>query len=207
MRIAGRTLGLVVAAMFTSAQLQAQSIEFKGSTGGCFYVGSTCSATSFGFLSFTGGAFDKWTTSAGNATLSGANSLGVFSLGAGTYDYTGATFLLNVFFELPTLADPNVIYEAALLGDVEQGDGGVNIHFASSPVFYFNGPDYSGSFTLSVADVNLDPVLAAKAGATGFIQSSVNTPTVTPEPATMVLMATGFVGLVPAVRRRRRKSS
>jgi hypothetical protein len=81
-------------------------------------------------------------------------------------------------------------------------NGGVNIHFDNYPqVFSFNGPDLAGSFTMNVADVNLTPGQSA-VPVTAFIKT-----TVTPEPGTTALFATGLAGLVPMIRLRRRKTS
>jgi len=201
MTSAQQRLAVLLATAVMAGSLNAQAIEYKGTTMGCFYVSVPCtplSTTKDAYLTFIGNSFDKLTTAKGTTTI---NNLGWLRLGLRDHDYTGSNFLLQVLFELPTLADPTAVYSAALLGDVQDSEGGVNVHFGSSPVFYFNGPEYAGSFTLSIADINAAPG-EGRVAVSGFIKT-----TVTPEPATLALMATGLAGFIPALRRRKRNAN
>lgn len=218
MRVVRRTQGLVAAFLcMTGAELTAQSVPFLGSTSGCFFTTGPCAPTSTATLyelTFNAGSFDAWTSSVvqtspgvytSQLTLGGsANNLGRFTLGGMPATYTGKgwNFLLNIAFQLPTLADPDAVYTAAIAGIVVDDDlGGAHILFDGAPrVFTFNGPTQSGYFSLVVP--KFDVWVGQTAPITGNIQA-----TVTPEPATMTLLVTGLAGLIPAARWRRRKST
>jgi hypothetical protein len=212
MRITHRILGLaVVGTLGLGAPVAAQQVHFAGTTAGCFYTTVSCTpgglGDNVGGLSFFNGFFNAWTSTSGFLGIGNfpgdANTLGSFLLNGTTADYSGSNFLLQVVFSLPTVTPNNTIYTAALLGDVESnGVGGVNIHFSNPGTVYpFSGPDNTGTFTLSVADVNLTPGRLDAVAVTGFIRT-----TVTPEPGTTALFATGLAGLIPLVRLRRRKN-
>jgi hypothetical protein len=215
MKLLHRIAGLAfLGAMGASGVLQAQKVDFKGSTGGCFYISGSCTASTSAseyFLQFTGGTFDATTTSSGILGIGSApnspNNFGSFSLGASPAEYDGTNFLLKILFDLPTVTSSNTVYEAAVLGSVDVGgDGGIYIHFADSPqVFTFNGPTYGGQFSLALNDISVTPgTLEANTpvAVSGFIRT-----TVTPEPATVGLFALGLLGLVPMARLRRRNDA
>lgn len=211
MRFSRQLFALAFAGTLGAAgRLEAQNVHYQGTTAGCFYTTTPCtpdSDDSVMGLSFTSGFFDAWTSTAGFLGLGSganvANNLGTFMLNSTQFDYSSTNFLMQVIFTAPTVTTSNVIYTASLLGDVEAlANGGVNIHFDNYPqVFSFNGPDLAGSFTMNVADVNLTPGQSA-VPVTAFIKT-----TVTPEPGTTALFATGLAGLVPMIRLRRRKTS
>jgi hypothetical protein len=212
-----RSIKLAALALSVGAgQAVAQSMEFAGTTAGCFYTTVVCNPTGgdqVGFLQYVAGSFDQGTSSPGGvAAISGSNSnFGYFQLGNTTDSYTGQKFLLEVLFTSPVVSGPNAVFSAAVLGTVTNDDngagGGVTIRFGSPQTFAFDGPDYTGTFTVKVNNVTVSPgTLESNSGVpvTAFITTNITGQvTATPEPATVGLFATGLVGLIPLARRRR----
>lgn len=204
----GMSALIAFATLAIAPQVRAQTVQFTGQTTGCFFTTGPCTSSDQG-LSFTGANPFSTTTTDGSV---GVVNLGTFSLSsAGAPDlYLGDNFFLNVLFTLPTLANPNSVFKASILGVVlPQIGGGLGIHFTSPPaVFVFNGPTSSGSFTLGLGDVVLATGLTGDLTgipSSGSLQGYITT-TTTPEPATIGLLAMGMLGLIPAARLRRRTS-
>jgi hypothetical protein len=206
MKFSPRVWAVVAAGLIgTGSQLGAQQVPFAGATYGCFITGSatscnpTASATDL-FLAFAQGTFNTVTAPDGTLNLNtAANNLGTMTLGNTPASYSGK-FLLQIIFALPTLTSSNAVYMAAIFGRVlPNGFGGVNIIFQNpTQTFAFNGPQYTGTFDLTVN--NIDMNTQGPRMVTGFITTSV-----APEPGTTALLATGLMGLVPMARMRRRK--
>lgn len=214
MRVMQRTLILAAIAMLANGgRLSAQQVpvQFQGTTSGCFFLTGTCTpgtVVALEGLTYNSGGFNGWSDGKGRLSLDGAgNNLGTFALAAQKpFMFSGAgwNFLLNVIFQLPTLADPNAVYTAAIAGSVEVDPvrGGVHVMFTGVPqVFNFSGPTATGWFSLVVPEFFV-PAGAGAVPVTGNIRA-----TVTPEPATMTLFATGLAGLIPVARRRRRNKT
>jgi hypothetical protein len=220
--LAGAVAGVVLGA----SSLAAQSIEFKGTTTGCFLSSGInypdCNSfSSVGFdrsMVFFGGSFDQWTTSGNPGTVSigdaahASSNFGWFQLYDAPDTYTGDIFKLAINFADPTNVTPGAVFQAVMYGQVDRrGNGGVYIDFGGPQTFSFSGPVYSGSFSLALNDVMLspadgifDPYVAITGTATTTIGNG--NVTATPEPGTTALLATGFIGLIPMIRRRNKKS-
>ena len=226
MKILSHLVGLAAAGVVLgAANAGAQGIQFKGTTEACFlsvHVNAPdCNTTSsFAFdqtVAFLGGSFNQYTTNSNPGTLSigdgvhpGSN-FGLLNLYALPSEYTDDIFKLAISFEDPTYVTPEAVFTATMFGQVDRrGDGGVYIDFGDAQTFNFNGPSYSGMFTLELNDVALAPsgLLDPYSAITGNITTSITggPVTATPEPGTTALLATGFVGLIPLVRRRVKKA-
>jgi hypothetical protein len=198
-------LALAVAGVLgASGVAKAQDLEFKGTTSGCFIPdGGVVCSPSYQGLSYTGGSFDVFSLFGKASIGSLANNLGWFDLNppGGITQYNGS-FLLSIMFTKPTVTGDE-IFTAMVTGAVTTSAGFLSIVFdPSSKVFDYTSGGESGSFLLSVNNLNVDPGYGPV-----MLTGSVSSITATPEPGTTALLATGLLGLIPVVRARRRKTS
>jgi|SwirhisoilCB3_FD_contig_41_2440950_length_767_multi_4_in_0_out_0_1 hypothetical protein len=228
MRILNRmTVALASAATLGLSAAASAQVSYSGYTNGAFNVPAVQNGGAFQFAMLSGLTYENavfnGTTASGfaavgnNAGTQGAqeiNNFGAFFLSAppgSSVNYGGNTFNLLISFLTPSTG--NKMYTANLQGTVTNTAGGVAVTF-SNPVQTFTLTDGS-IVTLTIGNVvalhdptsascpvATNPTITSCAPVTGFF-----TLTTTPEPSSIVLTATGFLGLgLGALRRRNKKS-
>jgi hypothetical protein len=208
-------------ATFITAQqtARADEVTFTGNTNGCFNcavppIGPALQSDTLLGLTFVNSTFNNTTVGGmlgfgGNPTFPGQNldNFGSFNLTNTANMYNGNTFTLRVTFTAPPgiTGGQSQLYTATVMGAVlANGNGGVLIDFGQAinngMMFTFASGTTIGSFTLRISDVSINPGQTASVDA--FIISA--TQTNVPEPASLLLLGTGMLGLGAGLRRSRR---
>lgn len=194
-----RASAAVLMVLATTASANAQLFDYY--THGAFSGGFGCSdsgATAscvFGSLTLTFNGFDDPDVYSGPASV----DLGTFTVtgtGIETVDFGDLTFTLWIYQTVPTVLDDGV--GGSIAGTIQRGPNSGQLVWR---------PDFT-RITLppTIYDIILDNTnqdgFVIPAGGSGILRANV---TVTPEPASMALMATGLIGVIGLARRRRQK--
>lgn len=219
-------LGVLCAILLSAGAARADEVTIAGSTSGTFTNATNMNTgPSLMGLTYINSTFNV-TTSGGSANLNGSpatptsgtnlNNLGSFYLAPpppNTLDnYNGSTFTLTITFTAPTgiTGGQAQSFTATLVGHVinipSLQSYSINVDFDNTPqVFSYTMADGStGTFTLTVNDVNGITPNFAQAITGTFTNASQTTAASTPEPATILLLGTGLAGAFGESRRRRR---
>ena len=214
-------LVLGLAGVLGSSAVASAQVNFQGNVKGCFYTGPvpvscginpTSLGTATNGLSYTGSTFNATSNDADGVLTLGAgalagpgstnvNNLGSFRLAGGGFNYTNQLFALFMTFTVPVGGTPGE-YTAKLVGNLSRSrTGNVIVNFGNDDLNYTftNGTTLTFAVNdLSLNDTRNNPVNVEITG-----QGIEVTPT--PEPASLLLLGTAFLGLVPVVRNRRKR--
>ncbi len=203
-----RTLILAATLIIATGAARATTSELTlaGNTSGFFDGGAAGTNVSLLGLNYNGTTFGPSTTVGGGLSLGGggSNDLGKFTLTGTPATYTGHTFGLQVLFTVPTgiSGGGGTTVSALFTGQVASlGNGFLHIDFDNTPsVFNFNDGTNSGSFSLTVNDMDINPGLTNSVS--GLILANVSP---IPEVSSFLPLGLvlGMVGAAEAFRRRR----
>ena len=214
MRAALLAFGAASAMALTPGIVGAAETTFAGYTDGCFGAACVPPATpitatqsiTFNGLTYANSTFNQ-ATAGGFLSLGGSpgtpnvDNLGLFSLSATPFSYTGTSFNIGITFTAPGFVVPvTKVISGTILGSVlSANSGGVFIDFDNTIQHYTFGQGPSTQqFDFWINDLSIT------SGRVAAVTGSIVTFTAVPEPDTYALMFVGL-GLMGFIARRRKQ--